>query len=255
MRRVRRLSLANVLWGIGACAVFSACAAMETSMAKNELEVRTQMSETIFLDPVGPVNRTIYIEVRNTSDRDHFDIEAPIIAAIGRGGYRIVDDPEHAHYWLQANVLMVEKSTKDDAQQSLLNGYGGALGGAVAGAAVGAATGGSGETIALTALVGATIGLIGETVGNAMVDDVLYVAVTDVQVVEKAKQGVEIHSQSQQSLTQGKDGRLSQQFQEVTNRKKFRTRVVSTANQANLDYEEAKTLLASGLTRSLANLF
>lgn len=255
MIHVRCYSCVPVCLGLVACLMVVGCGAVSTSMKKQDLDVRTQMSETIFLDPVGPESRTIFVEVRNTSDRENFDIEQPIIAAIGRGGYRIVDDPEHAHYWLQANVLMVEKSTKDDAQQSLLNGYGGALGGAVAGAAVGAAKGGSGETIALTALVGATIGLIGETVGNAMVDDVLYVAVTDVQVVEKAKHGVEIHSQSQQSLTQGKDGRLSQQFQEVTNRKKFRTRVVSTANQANLDYEEAKTLLASGLTRSLANLF
>ena len=255
MIHVRCHSCVPVCLGLVACLMVVGCGAVSTSIKKQDLDVRTKMSETIFLDPVGPESRTIFVEVRNTSDRENFDIEQPIIAAIGRGGYRIVDDPEHAHYWLQANVLMIEKITEDEAKQSLLNGYGGALGGAVAGAAVGAATGGSGETVALTALIGATIGFIGETVGNAMVDDVLYVAVTDVQVVERAKQGVEIHSQSQQSLTQGKDGRMSQQFQEVTNRKKFRTRVVSTANQANLDYEEAKTLLASGLTRSLANLF
>ncbi|MEZ4275137.1 MAG: complement resistance protein TraT [Nitrospirales bacterium] len=94
----------------------------------------------------------MYIEVRNTSDRDHFDIEAPIIAAIERGGYRIIDDPEHAHYWLQANVLMVEKSTKDDAQQSLLNGYEGPWVGRWPARRLEPPRG-SGETVALAALV------------------------------------------------------------------------------------------------------
>ncbi len=54
---------------------------------------------------------------------------------------------------------------------------------------------------------------------------------------------------------QGKDSRRSQQYQEVGDRKNFRTRVVRTANTANLKYEDAKNFLTGGLTHSLANLF
>ncbi|MEZ4275136.1 MAG: complement resistance protein TraT [Nitrospirales bacterium] len=96
--------------------------------------------------------------------------------------------------------------------------------------------------------------MIGETVGNAMVDDVLYVAVTDVQVVEKAKQGVEIRpkpptvdsGQGWPSVSAVSRGWRPEEIPD-TGRQYH--------NQANLDIEKAKTLLASGLTRSLANLF
>jgi hypothetical protein len=36
---------------------------------------------------------------------------------------------------------------------------------------------------------------------------------------------------------------------------KYRTRVVSTANKVNLQYEEAAADLTNGLTRSIAGLF
>jgi hypothetical protein len=36
---------------------------------------------------------------------------------------------------------------------------------------------------------------------------------------------------------------------------KYRTRVVSTANKANLQYEEAATELTNGLARSISGLF
>jgi hypothetical protein len=41
----------------------------------------------------------------------------------------------------------------------------------------------------------------------------------------------------------------------VTDYKSYRTRVVSTANKVNLNYEEAAPALTEGLTRSLAGLF
>lgn len=234
---------------------FVGCAAVETSISKKDLVVNTKMSETIFLNPVSPAQRTIFVEVRNSSDRENFDIQAQIQAAIASVGYQVIDDPMKANYWLQANVLMVEKGTADEANQSLLNGYGGAFGGAVVGAVAGKTAGRKKETLALGALVGATVGFIGDTVTHAMVEDVLFLVVTDVQVVEKAAKGVKIQTQSAQHLTQGKDGGMSQHYQEETDRIKYRTRVVSTANKVNLNYAEAKPLLVSGLTRSLANLF
>lgn len=66
-------------------------------------------------------------------------------------------------------------------------------------------------------------------------------AVTDVPVVEQAKRGVKIHSHSHQQVMQGKDSRLSQQYQEVGDRKNFRTRVVRTANTANLNMKTPNT--------------
>jgi hypothetical protein len=34
--------------------ILSGCAAVHTSIAKKDLDVQTKMSDTVFLDPVGP---------------------------------------------------------------------------------------------------------------------------------------------------------------------------------------------------------
>jgi len=232
----------------------SGCKALHTSIAKKDLDVQTKMSDTIFLDPVGPDKKVIYIEVKNTSDKDNFDIETPIKAAIAKRGYRVTDDPEEAHYRLQANVLSVAKASPTAAEAALGGGYGGALAGGALGAGVGLAThggigGGSGG------LIGSFVGGLTETVADAFVKDVTFMAVTDVQLVEKAPKGVIVRSDSQQNLAQGMAGTQRQTFSEVGKLKKYRTRVVSTANKANLEYEEAEALLTKGLVRSLSNLF
>ena len=212
------------------------------------------MSDTIFLDPVSPKDRTIFIEVRNTSDRVNFDIKTPIKNLVAHDGYRVINDPEIAHYWLQANVRMVKKGTPEDAQSALANGYGGPLIGGTIGAGVGLAKDGKKGAVA-GGLIGAGVGFVTEAVAEALVTDVLYVAVTDVQVVERAREGVAIRTQAKQHFRRGQDGNQTQTYSEVGNRKKYRTRVVSTANQANLQYPDAAPLLTNGLTRAVANLF
>lgn len=235
------------------------CAASQTMISKRNLDVQTKMSETIFLDPVGPDKKVIFVEVRNTSDKDNFDIESPIKDAVAKRGYRITQNPDEAYYRLQANVLSVAKTDPTAAQQALMGGYGGPLMAGVAGAATGAAIGGLAGGTYAAAGIGAGVGglaLAGaEVVTGALVKDVTFMVVTDVQVVEKAPEGVIIRQDNQQNLKQGIGGSQQQTSSEVTKHKKYRTRVVSTANKANLDYEEAAPVLTQGLTRSLAGLF
>lgn len=233
----------------------SSCKAVHTSIAKKDLDVQTKMSDTVFLDPVGPDKKVIFIQVRNTSDKDNFDIETPIKAAIAKRGYRVTEDPEEAYYRLQANVLSVAKASPTAAEAALGGGYGGVLAGGAAGAGVGLATGHGGTGAVAGGLLGSVVGGVSETMADAFVKDVTYMAVTDVQLVEKAPKGVIVRSDSQQNLSQGLAGTQTQTFSEVGKFKKYRTRVVSTANQANLEYEEAAPLLTKGLTRSLSNLF
>ena len=79
--------------------------------------------------------------------------------------------------------------------------------------------------------------------------------VTDIQLTEKAAEGVIVKQDSQQNLKQGMGGTQQQTTSEVTKHKKYRTRVVSTANKANLEYEEASPALTQGLTRAISGLF
>ena len=58
------------LVGVILTVIFSGCTAMSTAIKKRNLDVQTKMSKTIFLEPVSPLKRVIYIDIRNTSDKD-----------------------------------------------------------------------------------------------------------------------------------------------------------------------------------------
>ncbi len=224
------------------------CAATAVAISKKDLDVQTKMSNTIFLDPVSPNKKVVFIQIRNTSDKPNFDIEGPIKQAIQAKGYRITQDPEAAHFRLQANVLNVTKASPTAAEAALNNGYGGAI---VAGAVAGGAIDRSYRGAAVGGLLAGAASLIAD---NA-VKDVTYMAITDIQLSEKAKKGVLIRQDNKQDASQGIGGTQRQTSSEVTDRKKYRTRIVSTANKVNLEYAEAAPLLTSGLTRSLTGLF
>lgn len=249
-----RANLMNIGGALALASLLGGCAAVHTSIAKKDLDVQTKMSDTIFLDPVGPDKRQIYLDVRNTSDKANFDILMPITQALQAKGYIVSSDPDAAHYWLRANVLSVDKASPTAAETALHSGYGGSLAGAAAGAAIGGGLGGwSGAGIG--GLAGAVVGGAVETIADAAVKDVTYMVVTDIEIAEKAKEGVIVRQDSLQDAKQGIGGSRRQTSSEVSDRKKYRTRVVSTANQVNLEYNEAAPSLTSGLVRSISGLF
>ena len=245
------LTLAGVIVFLS---VLSGCAAVHTSIAKKDLDVQTKMSDTVFLDPVGPDKRIIFVDIRNTSDKSNFNISGAVTRSLQTKGYTITSDPDRAYFWLRANVLSVDKASPTAAESALGGGYGGALTGAAVGAATGGAIGGwSGAGIG--GLAGAAAFGIGETIADASVHDVTYMAITDVEIAEKAKQGVIVRQDSKQDAKQGIGGGRTQTSSEISDMKKYRTRVVSTANQVNLQYEEAADDLTNGLARAISGLF
>ncbi|PON15996.1 conjugal transfer protein TraT [Candidatus Entotheonella serta] len=252
-REFRTLICMVVLVGL-----FAGCAATQTSIAKRELDVQTKMSEAVFLEPVAPARRTVFVQVRNTSDKPSFDIGPSVKSAILAKGYRVTENPEIAHYKLQAQVLSVSKSSLTAAEAALNDGFGativGAGTGAISGAVIGGIAGGR-QGAAIGAGVGGLLGGVISTIADSSVKDVTYVAVTDVLISEKTKQGVVGRRNLQIDNSQGQGGSERQTFAEATDEKRHRTRVVSTANKVNLEYEEAAVQLAHGLTRSLAGLF
>ena len=235
--------------------MLAGCAATHVAIAKRNLEVSTRMSDAVFLDPVGGDKRTAFIYVRNTSDRPNFDIETPIKSAIAGRGYRIVNDPEEAHFKLQAQVLSVSKMSITAAEAALGAGYGGAIAGVAVGGVVGATTTGTVRGTAVGAVAGGIVGGIAETIANAAVKDVTYVAITDVQISERAREGVVGRRELEVDAQQGMGGSEQSTFTEETTEKRYRTRVISTANKVNLQYEEAAPLLNEGLTRVLSGVF
>jgi hypothetical protein len=233
--------------------VLTSCAAVHTSIAKKDLDVQTKMSDTIFLDPVEPDQRTVYLNIRNTSDKTNFDIATPVSKVLQGKGYTVTNNPKTAHYWLQVNVLSVDKASPTAAEAALGAGYGGAITGAAVGAATGAALAGW-EGLGIGGLAGAAFG-IADTIASAAVKDVVYMAISDVEISERAEAGVMIRQDNQQDAKQGIGGARRQTSSKVSNMQKYRTRVVSTANKVNLQYDEAANDLTNGLTRAISGLF
>ncbi|MEM8951649.1 MAG: complement resistance protein TraT [Pseudomonadota bacterium] len=244
----RPICSAAVLLG---CVFLSACAATTTAISKRELDVQTRMSDSIFLEPLPPARRTVFVEVKNTSDREDFDIEQDVKAHLQKRGYQLVSNPERAHYMLQANVLQAGKSSATAAEDAFASGFGGALFGAAVGAAgTRAATKDTGSIIG-----GGLIGAAVESAAGAFVKDVTYSAITDIQVSERATQGEVVTETFEQDVGQGTSGSRIVRANRTSGWKRYRTRVMSVANQANLEFEDAAPQLVAGLTRSIAGVF
>lgn len=252
-----RLSGVSRLLGIGVLFIslnlLIGCTATHTAINKRNLDVQTKMSSTVFLDPVCTNKRTIFVQLRNTSDKQELDIECPVMAALQAKGYTIVSDPEQAQYLLQANVLQVGKSDLRAAEHALMGGFGSALVGAAAGAAVGSLV--QPEDSHKAAVAGGLVGAAVATVADAMIQDVVYSVIADVQISERAGNAMEVKEKSKSKLVQGTSG-----YKEITSTQKIRwnryqTRVVSTANKVNLKFEKAAPLLVQGLSRSVAGIF
>ncbi len=239
--------LANIVFGLA----LAGCATSATMIEKRNLDVQTLMSDTIFLDPTSPANQKIYIQIRNTSDKPDFVIKDQVAAAIQAHGWTVVSDPAQANYMLQANILSVGKMDPSAAKMAMKNGYGGVLGSAAVGAGVAAVAGGNGRTVGG---VGLAVGAA-DFVGGLLVKDVYFAAISDVQLSQRTRPGQKVKVQGSQDLKQGTSGGEYQSYQEDSDWKRYRTRVLSSANKANLEWTEAQPALVGGLAQVIGGLF
>ncbi|MEG0867094.1 MAG: conjugal transfer complement resistance protein TraT [Hafnia sp.] len=226
--------------------VLSGCGAMSTAIKKRNLEVKTQMSETIWLEPSS--QKTVYLQIKNTSDKDMSGLQNKISTDVRAKGYQIVSSPEDAHYWIQANVLKADKMDLRESQGFLSQGYQGAITGAALGAGI---TAYNSNSAGAALGVGLATGLVGMA-ADAMVEDVNYTMVTDVQISERTKTAVRTDNVA--ALRQGTSGAKIQTSTEDGNQHKYQTRVVSNANKVNLKFDEAKPVLEDQLAKSIANI-
>jgi len=248
---VEGMKVSRILASTALVLVLAGCATSATLIEKRNLDVQTLMSDTIFLDPTSPANQKIYIQVRNTSDKPDFVIKDQVAAAIQAHGWTVVSEPEQANYMLQANILSVGKMDPSAAKMAMKNGYGGVLGSAAVGAGAAAVAGGNGRTVGG---VGLAVGAA-DFVGGLLVKDVYFAAITDVQLSQRARPGQKVKVQGSQDLKQGTSGGEYQSYQEDSDWKRYRTRILSSANKANLEWAEAQPALVSGLAQVVGGLF
>ena len=236
-------NLKIVLFSLLLIFVFVSCSTMHTVVSKRNLDVQTKMSDTIWLEPVSASEKTIFVQVRNSSGKN-LNIEQKVINVLTAKGYRIVNDPALAKYWLQANILKVDKVNLDSD-----NGFSDAVLGAGIGGVLGAQRSGGAYTAIGWGLAGAAIG----TLADALVDDTAYAMVTDILITEKT--GRNVQTATRNSVKQGNSGSMTSTSSGSSNMEKYSTRVLSTANQVNLNFNSAIPILEDELGKVVGGIF
>jgi len=246
------------------------CAAADATLNHRTLSVQTHMSESIFLDPVPERARTLYLGARNTSDHPEIDLRAPLAQAIAARGYRIVTDPDAAHYMLRVNILQAGPIDPKNKNGALAAKYGEPLLAGAGGAILSGVLGGNTATT-----VGIGLGLaLTDYLANQLVQDVTYSVIVDIQLSERPLRGGKVHQTTNTTTsgnhtsserpdspgprlhsTTGDSHSTTQHVEEDGDFKQYRTRAIAYADQVNLKFEEAEPMLVGKLTASLSNLF
>ncbi len=230
------------------------CAATYTSIAKKDLDVQARTSTSIFVDPVAREKRTVYLDVKSgVMEFDRNAFKQFVIEQFGQNGsgYTVVDDPEAAQFQMIAYVLNLEKTSPTAAEQALNQGY---MGGAIAAGAVTGSLMNRGNRYR-GAAAGGVLGGAAEFISGALVKDVTFMLVCDLQIKEKARKGVYVRKDSQVDAKVSDAGTSRQSYSEVGNKKEYRTRIVTTANKVNLKLEQASDLMFKKTAYAMSGFF
>ncbi len=245
VKAIAVIATLSVLWG---------CAATSTMISKRELDVQTRTSTSVFVDPVARAKRTIYMDVKSgvmEFDRRAFKQFVREEFGLNDNGYQLVDDPETAQFTMVAYVLNLEKTSPTAAEKALNKGY---MGGAVLAGAVGGGLANSSNPARGAAVGGLALGAA-EFIAGSFVKDVTYMLVCDVQIKERTKHGAIVRKDTQVDAKVSDAGSSRQTVSEVSNQKEYRTRIVTTANKANLKLETAQSLMFKKTAYAMAGFF
>jgi len=244
-------------------------------MNHGDLQVQTHMSETVFLDPVPPNAKTVFVSARNTSDHPEIDLRGPLSQAVAARGYTVVADPKLAHYMLRVNVLQAGQIDTQSKESMLMAKYGEPLLAGVGAGVVANQFGAGGN-----ASTGVGLGVAAGTfLANQLVKDVTYSVVVDIQLSERPLSGAKVKQTTSTAAVQGNgsvdraktsqtptgagysgaatgNAKVKTQYvDEESDFKQYQIREVAYADKMNLKFEEASPLLLARLTSSLSNLF
>jgi len=201
---------------LSAITLLNGCSGIYTRMSKSEMEVKTNMTKTIWLTPTNPADTKIFIQSRNTSDNENFsDIGKYVKFALEEKGYTITTNPKIANFTLQINVLKAILNNKSIHEANATNDA------SIAALGTGLVVGRKHNSLT-TAMASAGAGLA-TMYFDAKTKDATY----DVQVDIRILEGTQPHT----------------------------TILNVQASQVNLTKEEASNKLKENIAKSLAGLF
>ena len=229
----------------------SGCAAAMTAIRYKDLKVQSKPDETIFLRPVPQAQKTVWVEVKDTSG-ENINLSS-LHGLLSSKGYRVISDPQAAYYWYQVNVRYLGEADTPAIQEAMHAGYGGGIIGGVGGAVIGGMASNQRYGTAAGALVGGILGQAAEFIAGELVKKVEFAVIVDAQLSERSDRP--ITERQTVSVAQGTASRVQQDTGSYqADRILYRNRLYATAIQVNLDLETAKPALVDKITKSLAGI-
>ncbi|HEU0198465.1 MAG TPA: complement resistance protein TraT [Nevskiaceae bacterium] len=249
----------------------TACSTLTTAVEHRNLQVSTRLSSSLFMDPVPPADRSVYVQVQNTNDKGNFGLGPALEAAIEAQGWTVVSNADAADVILQVGVLQAGKIKTTMLQSALVGGYGSVLGTAAVGAGAAALSGAN-----ITVIGGTALGLgTADYVGGLLVKDETFSAIADVRVMQRELPGqiVTLNSKSatrtpvplvQATPATAGTPAAAGSTAAVTpvhaappaaKYKIQQTRVACFVNRTNLRWADAMPAIRLGLVNTLAGLF
>lgn len=218
-----------------------------TEVTKEQVELKTKMTETIFLEPVSPNEQIVFLKIRNTSDNDLSNLQSIIKMNLQKIGWTTTANPRQANFMIQANIIMADRVKENGKLEGMTAGL------AVAGAGVGAYNNnGSSRDAAGAALIA---GLIGAAIESAEVKPVRYAMVTDVEIRQRPLDGETVTQEDANSHKQGTGNYTSQKSTNTNVKwKKYRTKIISEAKGAGLEFKQVRKLFSQELSKSIINM-
>lgn len=223
-------------------------------------------SNTVFLDP--SMNRTAYLQLRNTSENQNVTL-SEVQSKLITKGYQLTKDPEQANYWIQAKVVYCHKAAEGVTPESVAKAnFGGGISsggtimvsanlmgsdqtgrgmplGGMPGMGAMPMGGGMPDMNVLMAQAMAMSGGRGGFPGMQMQqapkeDGVTYLCVTDVQITDR-KMGKPLGHPTTGQVTTGP------KIQQM--------RMVGHVRQKDLDIPEATSLIQEKISTGIAGMF
>lgn len=247
MKKLITKNISKGLFCLSVSAFLASCAATQTALEYRNLETTSKLSQTVFLNPVTDNQKTIFLQIKNTSSKP-LTIDPILVRGLTLKGYQVLSNPSKAHYWLQVNIKSIEKMNANESQSALLGGYGSVLGSIGAGASLGALSHHNQGV-----LVGGLAGGLVSIAADALIKNVNYTMITDVQISERTNDT--ILEKSTARLSNGSASHITQTSQKNSAYQKYQTRIVSTANKVNLSLDKAKDAFESDLANTLLGIF
>ena len=232
------------------------CGAMQTAMTKQDLVIESQVAGAVVLEPVAPAKRIVYISVRDlTGNNMRRDTMQKLKSQLALEGFVVTDDPDKANMMINASVIQAKNTSKEEAYSYLSSGFEGALVGASTAAVLGA----DGRSTAGAGLAVAAVGFLADT----LIEDTYFTFVLDVQVRERPLDGdksvTRSASANASSLSNSNSTVASTRVSSIERGENFNwlvheTRIVTTANQMNLDINDAIPVVQDRTAMTLTEL-